>query len=35
MLKMKQHFGKEYGVQKSSISGMQNGLTNHKKEDAI
>ena len=27
-------FGKKYGVQKSSISGMQNGLKN-KREDAI
>ena len=26
MLKMQQHFGKEYGAQKSSISGMQDGL---------
>ena len=31
MLKMQQHFGKEYGVQKSSISGMQNGLTKQKR----
>ena len=31
MLKMQQHFGKEYGVQKSSISRMQNGLTKQKR----
>ena len=32
MLKMQQHFGKEYGVQKSRISGMQNGLTKQKRK---
>ena len=31
MLKMLQHFGKEYGVQKWSISRMQNGLTKQKR----
>ena len=31
MLKMQQLFGKEYGVQKSSINGMQNGLTKQKR----
>ena len=31
MLMMKQHFEKEYGVRKSSISEMQNGLTKRRK----
>ena len=31
MLKMQQHFGKEHGVQKSSIDRMQNGLTKQKR----
>ena len=31
MLKMQRHFKKEYGVQKSSISGTQNGLTKKKR----
>ena len=31
MLKTQQHFGKEYGVQKSSISKMPNGLTKQKR----
>ena len=31
MLKMLHHFGKEYGVQMWSISGMQNGLTKKKR----
>ena len=30
-LKVQQHFGKEYGVQKSIISQMQNGLTKQKR----
>ena len=31
MLKIRQHFGKQYGVQKSSISRKQNGLTKQKR----
>ena len=31
MLKMQQHFGKEYGVQKSSISVMHIGLIKKKR----
>ena len=31
MLKMQQHFGKEYGVRKSSISEMQNGVRKPKR----
>ena len=31
MLKMQQHSGKEYGVQMSSLSRMENGLTKQKR----
>ena len=34
MLMMQQHFGKEYGAQKSSIGGVQNRLAK-KSEDAF